>query len=189
MSTDRVARGASGRGQLSDKEQRFVAEYLRDANATRAATAAGYSVRSASKIGWELLQKTRVSDAIERGRSRLLQRAEKTAQDIIDRLVVLGFSDISDVAEWNGETGRVKPFSEADTRPIAEFSVTKTTTITKDGTEIINEHAKVKLDDRRQALKQLAELLGIGPKEGGGAAGDAPVCKAYLAEDWDAIPS
>lgn len=184
-----VARGASGRGQLSDREQRFVAEVLRDGNATRAATAAGYSVKTAGQIGYQLLQKTSVSNAIERGRARLLQRTTMKAEDLIDRLVVLMSADIADLIEWDGETGRVKPFAEIDTRPILEFSNNKTTTITKDGTQVINEHAKIKLVNPLHAAKQLAELLGIPPKDGGAVGGETPVCKAYTTEDWERIPS
>ncbi len=37
---------------LTPKEHRFVEEYLIDLNATQAAIRAGYSPRSAEKIGW-----------------------------------------------------------------------------------------------------------------------------------------
>lgn len=50
---------------LTDKQQRFVDEYLVDLNATQAAIRAGYSEKSASRIAAELLNKTQVRDAIK----------------------------------------------------------------------------------------------------------------------------
>lgn len=50
--------------ELTAKMQRFVAEYLVDGNATRAAIAAGYSERTAARIGSELLTKPAIKVAI-----------------------------------------------------------------------------------------------------------------------------
>ena len=55
--------------RLTDKQQRFVAEYLVDLNATQAAIRAGYSAKNADKIGSQLLGKTRVSEAIQAGKT------------------------------------------------------------------------------------------------------------------------
>ena len=43
--------------KLSPKQEVFVQEYLKDLNATQAAIRAGYSEKSASRIGIELLNK------------------------------------------------------------------------------------------------------------------------------------
>lgn len=181
-------RGASGRGQLTAKEEHVVSQYLRDDNATRAAVAAGYSVKTAAQAGYKLVHTSSGSEAIERGRSRLLQRAEMKTQDLVDRLVVLASADMADIDEWDGESGRIKPFSEGDTRPILEFSATRTTTLTQDGAQIISEQARVKIINPLHAAKQLAELLSIGPKERGIGGSEISV-KAYTQEDWDRIPS
>jgi len=50
--------------ELTAKEQRFVAEYLVDGNASRAARSAGYSERSAERQGSELTAKPHVKRAI-----------------------------------------------------------------------------------------------------------------------------
>jgi len=50
---------------LTDKQQRFVDEYLIDLNATQAAIRAGYSEKTADSIGLQLLRKTQVVEAIE----------------------------------------------------------------------------------------------------------------------------
>ncbi len=43
--------------QLTQKQKRFIDEYLIDLNAARAARAAGYSEKTAEKIGSENLHK------------------------------------------------------------------------------------------------------------------------------------
>lgn len=50
---------------LTRKQQAFVLEYVKDHNATRAAKRAGFSERRASEIGYQLLQKTTVLEAIK----------------------------------------------------------------------------------------------------------------------------
>ncbi|WP_227936020.1 terminase small subunit [Alkalihalobacillus deserti] len=50
---------------LTPKQQAFVHEYIKDYNATQAAIRAGYSRRRASEIGYQLLQKNTVSDAVQ----------------------------------------------------------------------------------------------------------------------------
>lgn len=63
------------KGDLTPKQMRFVDEYLIDLNATAAAKRAGYSERNADKIGHQLLEKTRVTQALG---ERLKARQERT---------------------------------------------------------------------------------------------------------------
>lgn len=50
---------------LTPKQQLFVAEYIKDLNATQAAIRAGYSEDSAHSIGSENLRKPEIAEAIE----------------------------------------------------------------------------------------------------------------------------
>ena len=50
--------------QLTEKQKKFVEEYLIDLNATQAAIRAGYSVDTASQIGYENLRKPEIVEAI-----------------------------------------------------------------------------------------------------------------------------
>lgn len=52
--------------KLTDKQKRFVDEYLIDCNATQAAIRAGYSKKTADSIGRENLRKPLISQAIQR---------------------------------------------------------------------------------------------------------------------------
>lgn len=81
---------------MTDKQQRFVDEYMVDLNATQAAIRAGYSAKSAEKIGHQLLEKTRVSNEIMKRKAKLSSVANWTAVDVLKRLARLadeGYKD------------------------------------------------------------------------------------------------
>lgn len=81
---------------MTDKQQRFVDEYMVDLNATQAAIRAGYSAKSAEKIGHQLLEKTRVSNEILKRKAKLSSVANWTAADVLKRLARLadeGYKD------------------------------------------------------------------------------------------------
>ena len=72
---------------LTDKQERFVEEYMIDCNATQAAIRAGYSKNNADKIGSELLGKTRVADAVSKAKAKLRNKSGKSADWVIKRLI------------------------------------------------------------------------------------------------------
>lgn len=82
--------------QLTDKQRRFVEEYVVDFNATQAAKRAGYSVRSAHDTGRENLRKPEIQAAIAARANRLAQKAEITAQRVLEELAKLGFANMRD---------------------------------------------------------------------------------------------
>src|SRR5258708_9827146 len=74
-------------GLISDKQQRFVDEYLVDSNATQAAIRAGYSKRSASSLGKQLLQNPPVLLAVTKARAPLGEHVQVTQEVVVAQLV------------------------------------------------------------------------------------------------------
>ena len=64
---------------MTPKQKRFIEHYT--GNATKAAIAAGYSEKTAYRIGAELLQKTSVSEAIQERESQRLSEAIASRED------------------------------------------------------------------------------------------------------------
>lgn len=85
--------------RLTDKQKRFVAEYLVDLNATAAARRAGYSAKTADRIGPELLGKTCVSEAIQDAIQERQQRTEITQDYVIKKLKEITDKDASDAQD------------------------------------------------------------------------------------------
>lgn len=73
--------------KLTDKQTAFVREYLVDLNATQAAIRAGYSERTASRIGPQLLGKAWVREAIEKAQAKRARRVEVTQDYVLSNLV------------------------------------------------------------------------------------------------------
>lgn len=74
---------------LTDKQAKFVDEYLIDLNATQAAIRAGYSANRASEIGYQQLQKTTVQEAIAEAMENRSKRVQRTADDVMRDLAAI----------------------------------------------------------------------------------------------------
>lgn len=68
---------------MTMKQERFVAEYMIDGNAARSAKAAGYSERTAGRMGSELLSNPKVKKAIAVSAKRLADKLELTAEKVL----------------------------------------------------------------------------------------------------------
>lgn len=68
---------------LSPKQQRFVAEYLIDSNATQAAIRAGYSAKTAKQIGSRLLTNVDVKAGLKAKQAKITDKLEITATDLL----------------------------------------------------------------------------------------------------------
>lgn len=73
--------------KLTDKQKRFIEEYLVDLNATQAAIRAGYSERTAYSIGEENLKKPEIKRAIEESQLNRSSRVQITQDDVIRMLI------------------------------------------------------------------------------------------------------
>jgi phage terminase small subunit len=79
--------------KLTEKQKRFCEEYLIDLNATQSAIRAGYSKKSADKIGHELLEKTVVSEYLQTLRVEQSKRTGITADEVVNELKKVAFAD------------------------------------------------------------------------------------------------
>ena len=78
-------------GELTAKQRLFVAEYLKDLNATQAAIRAGYSQKTANEQGARLLAHVSARKAIDEAMKARTQRLQRTADEVL--------RDISDIAK------------------------------------------------------------------------------------------
>lgn len=79
--------------KLTDKRRLFVTEYLVDRNATQAAIRAGFSAKTADRIGPELLGISCVKEALEDALRAQERRIEITADRILQELALIAFCD------------------------------------------------------------------------------------------------
>lgn len=69
--------------KLTDKQKRFVEEYLVDLNATQAAIRAGYSAKTARSQGQRLLTKADIQAELARRQETYAKRVEWTVEEIL----------------------------------------------------------------------------------------------------------
>ena len=84
---------------LTPKQQRFVDEYLIDLNAKQSAIRAGYSEKTASEIGYQLLQKPDVEEAIIDAKKNRQQRLQVDSDYVLKRLVEIDQMDVLDIMD------------------------------------------------------------------------------------------
>ena len=140
---------------LTDKQQRFVEEYLIDLNATQAAIRAGYSVKNAGKIGPELLGKTRVKLAIDKAMAERSRRTGITQDRVLQELAKIAFVNATDVINMDEATIR-GDVNREDTAAIASVKVK---TIPGEEGDIVER--EVKMCDKLKALELIGKHLGM----------------------------
>lgn len=96
---------------LTEKQKRFVAEYLTDLNATQAAVRAGYSRKTAKVIGSENLSKPDVQAALRVAMEARERRTHITQDRVLQELARIAFFDLRKLYR---EDGSLKPVHELD---------------------------------------------------------------------------
>lgn len=85
---------------MTPKQRFFALEYLLDMNAKRAATAAGYSPKTAEQQGYQLLQNPEVARFVAEQQGKRAHKLEVTADRIAEEMAKIGFSDIRRAVRW-----------------------------------------------------------------------------------------
>lgn len=88
--------------RCEEKEQLFIAEYLKDFNAGRSAVAAGYSEKRGRKTGYDLLQKPRIQHAVAGAVKKLAAKIAKSSGLSVQRLLD-DIDRVASVAEIEGK--------------------------------------------------------------------------------------
>lgn len=143
------------RNGLTPKQQRFMQEYLIDCNATQAAIRAGYSPRTAYSIGQENLRKPEIAAALRAQMSRVAKKLEVSQERVIAELARVGFSDLREVARWDGDVVELRSSEEISHDAAAALQEVSQHT-TEAGAQV-----KVKLHSKIEALDKLAKHLNL----------------------------
>lgn len=163
----------SDRKKLTPKQERFVAEYLIDLNATQAAIRAGYSKNTAEKIGSENLQKPEIRALLNTAKIERSEKTGVTAERVLKEMERMAFydpislveivrdalpADIADGVELSDDgkiihglrsASDIKFLPEDVRRAIVGWGYDR------------NQNFTIKLADKSKALDQLARHLSL----------------------------
>lgn len=143
---------------MTNKQKRFVEEYLIDLNATQAAIRAGYRVsktKSASEIGAQLLKNTQVSAAIEKAMAERSRRTGINQDRVLNELARIAFVNPKNVIDPKDASVRANA-SDDDLASIQSIKVKM-----MDGEKGTSVEREVKLNDKLKALEMIGRHLGI----------------------------
>lgn len=141
---------------LTPKQARFVAEYLKDLNATQAAIRAGYSAKHADVQGPRLLGNAGISRAVDEALTRRAERVEVKLDDVLRELLRLAMVDIGEAFDEDGDLKPLKEMSPDVRRAISAIEVEDRYGKNDESWRI----KKVKFWDKKASLDSLMRHLG-----------------------------
>lgn len=140
--------------KLTDKQQRFVDEYLIDLNATQAAIRAGYSVKTANEQGSQNLAKLSIQQVIAEKMAERSRRTGVNQDRVVLELAKIAFVKLTDIID---EKGKIKDTATEDDLACLEGYKYKYSD-TDSGYSVERE---VKLSSKMKALELLGKHLGM----------------------------
>ncbi len=146
--------------RLTEKQQRFVREYLVDFNGKEAAIRAGYSSKYAERSAYITMQKPEVMLAIQRELNKDLKKIEVTREMIINELALGGFYDIRDAFDEKGDLLSINKLPAHFAKAVVGIDVKEVIVDTERGPER-TVTTKLKLMDKKGALYLLGQHLGM----------------------------
>ncbi|NPX44848.1 terminase small subunit [Pseudomonas aeruginosa] len=145
---------------LTKKQRLFVDEYLLDLNATQAAIRAGYSTRRAAEIGYQLLQRPEVAQAIQAAMAERSKRTEVEADYVIRRLREIDEMDVLDILEDDGSFRSIRDWPKAWRQFLSGIEIAELFEGRGDDRRIAGVLRKVKWPDKLRNLELLSRHVG-----------------------------
>lgn len=148
---------------ITDKQELFCLEYIKDLNASGAARRAGYNPKHSNVTGSELIAKPYIQKRCQELNFKRFNKAEQEGVQVIKELALLAFSDIKnymDIAD--GGAISIKTFDEMpgkSSRAIASLKEKKTIRESKDGQEamLVDSVLEIRFWDKNRALENLGK--------------------------------
>lgn len=144
---------------LTAKQSAFVDEYLVDLNATRAATRAGYSAKTAHRIGAENMQKPAVLAALADRLAARRARVEVTQDMVVDELRKLAFFDARKFFDREGRPLALVDLDDDTAGAVVGLEVFEEFAGVGEDREKVGEVKKYKLADKTKAIELLGRHL------------------------------
>jgi phage terminase small subunit len=140
---------------LTQRQRKFVEQYLILGNATEAARRAGYAAGTVKSAGSSLKRSPAIVKAIDAANAARARRTGIDAARVLEELARLSFADLASLVDWSGDELRLRAAEEIapeDRAALASVSV---------ATSPSGRRVTVKLFDKPRLLALLMRHLGI----------------------------
>lgn len=146
---------------LSDMQDRFCHEYIKDLNGTQAAIRAGYQEKSAKTSAARLLSYDNVCRKIRQLVEERNHRVKVDADTVLVELLKIAKSDIRKLFDENGVLKNPKDFPDDMAGSVASMVVEETWEGYGEQRQMTGYLRKVKLWDKPRALELLGRHLAL----------------------------
>ena len=146
-------------GPAKLRRTRFVKEFLKDRNATRAAKAAGYGEKGAHVTGSRLLKQANIREAIEKASEKINANLEVSVMRVRQELARLAFYDPRSFFTPDGNLKSLDQLTPDEAAVIAGLDCTELFAGNGDDRNNIGLLKKIKLANKLDALEQLGRHL------------------------------
>lgn len=154
-------------GGLLPKQSRFVAEYLISGNATQAAIHAGYSPKTAYKIGAENLKKPQIASILAEKQTVIAQRQDErleamelTKERVNREIARIAFFDPRKMFDDKGNPKAVTDLDDDTAAAVAGLDILEQFEGSGEDRVFIGYVKKYKIADKNSALDKAAKILG-----------------------------
>lgn len=152
-------KAGQAKSAVKQRRTRFIKEYLKDKNATRAAIAAGFAEKTAYSQGSRLLKNVEIKSQIETEFEKVNKKLDVSVERVLLEMARLAYFDPQ---AFVNPDGSVKPLSEVDEdsrRAIAGFEVAELFEGNGEDRGLAGYIKKFKLADKGANLERLAKHL------------------------------
>lgn len=178
---------------LLPKQAKFVAEYLISGNATQAALAAGYSPKTAYKIGAENLKKPQIASLLEAKQSEIAARQDErlaamelTQARVQREIARIAFFDPRKMFHADGRPKDVTELDDDTAACIVGLDVLEEWAGTGEDRVLVGHVKKYKIANKNAALDQASKILGMYEKDNDQKAN--PILAMLAAMKGSALP-
>lgn len=143
--------------KLTPKEKEFVRQYILNRNGAEAARKAGYKGKYPDRIAYQLLEKTRVRDAIAQNEKKVSEKFEITQEKIVQELAAIAFGHAGNVMDWHEGSMSFVPKKDMDENSM-KFIESITQTDSQMGSSL---SMKTLASQKAKALELLGRHIGM----------------------------
>lgn len=143
--------------QLTEQQERFCLEYLKDLNGKQAAIRSGYSAKTAENQASRLLSNAKVQQLVYKLNQERIKRTEIDADFVLTEHKRMAMSDVAECFDDNGNLKSITEMPKSIRLAIKSFEVYEEKD--RDTGEIIGFTKKVSLWDKNKNLENLGRHL------------------------------
>ncbi len=153
---------------LNERQKRFVDEYLKLPNATKAARRAGYSERTARQQGTRLLSNVAIQSSIAERSSKIREQADIDAAQVLERLTLMADTKIGDLFDDEGKLLDPKELPAGAQYLVARLEIEENYELVgKERKRVFTGYTKkIKLESRLKALEMIGKHIAVQPWTG-----------------------